>query len=83
MKKKFIKSTKRYKTMIINNPTHNVNEFKNMFETNNGQKIKNKIELIDKLYLAAIKFLENNSLINVGIVFKKAKKIGILDFSSL
>ena len=49
--KKFIKSTKRYKTMIINNPTHNVNEFKNMFETNNGQKIKNKIELIDKLYL--------------------------------
>lgn len=69
--------------MITNDPTHNVNEFKNMFETNNGQKIKNKIELIDKLYLAAIKFLENNSLINVGIVFKKAKKIGILDFSSL
>ena len=41
--KKFIKSTKRYKTMIINNPTHNVNEFKNMFETNNGQKIKIKL----------------------------------------
>ena len=54
-----------------------------MFAKSTGQKIKNNIEFMDKLYLAVMRFFVNNNLINVGIVFKEALKSGILDFSSL